>query len=438
MASNLLYPANNEARVFDNNSSTTYYQLQQFARKHPQDLLQYLRVAWEREGCRDLKSPSLISELKATQVLCDGGKTGALSETFLPERELVFIHQKYMVHPEKFPFIEFPGPLTRNEIQGQWAFLELHLSVGTQDGLDFYLEMLTSIRRHSGRLMLEFPRRIWELYLRINAVCATSGDEGEARDKIRDSFQKHGLVLVSDGFWKTPSECLQKCPSSMLSKIGVLLFPSSWEASDAECAEVTQFFENTLRIQHTCSPDDCLHEVDMIRHHPAFASINRMTRYCEFMNETVPYLYVLNVRRLRLDLIRKACIAVEQDNTIQWCKPPDCVWAPGVDIPRYVDLSETYPNLESFFSGFLGVKKSGFGLAYNTRFTPYEAWALEPLMVWAGLEDRYLSWNVEETTYLEDAAPEPLNGMLTTTKARGLVRIASHFWTPRVGTSAQR
>lgn len=62
-------------------------------------------------------------------------------------------------------------------------------------------------------------------------------------------------------------------------------------------------------------------------------------------------------------------------------------------------------------------------------FTPHEVWLLEPLLVWADLESRYLSWNVADTTYLEDPAPELLTGSFTAAKARGLIRyLPSPSW----------
>jgi hypothetical protein len=172
-------------RIFDGNSTTTSRVVQQYARKYPAGFLDFLQVAWERDGAEALKNPSLISELKATQVLCEGGEKRPLSETYLPSRELVFIHRRYMVEDESFPFIKFPGPLTPDEVHGRWAFLQLHLGVGAKDSLDFYLEILISICRQSGRSVLEFPRRILDLYRRIDDVCAASDNEAETRDKVR-------------------------------------------------------------------------------------------------------------------------------------------------------------------------------------------------------------------------------------------------------------
>ncbi|KAK7428818.1 hypothetical protein QQZ08_004588 [Neonectria magnoliae] len=71
-------------------------------------------------------------------------------------------------------------------------------------------------------------------------------------------------------------------------------------------------------------------------------------------------------------------------------------------------------------------------------FTPHEIWRLEPLLVWADLESRYLSWNVADTTHVIDPAPELLSRGFTAAKARGLIRIASHFRSPRVKNQGLR
>jgi hypothetical protein len=106
----------------------------------------------------------------------------------------------------------------------------------------------------------------------------------------RDAFQKHGLVLSPSCSWHCPSQCVQNCPPDMLSKIGVLPVPSAWNATRADCAQVTQFFEKTLGIKRTCALDEFLQEIDFIRSHPAFASLSRMRHLYQLINETVPNL----------------------------------------------------------------------------------------------------------------------------------------------------
>lgn len=90
------------------------------------------------------------------------------------------------------------------------------------------------------------------------------------------------------------------------------------------------------------------------------------------------------------------------------------------------------------------------------NFSPYEVWLLQPLILWGGLEERYLSWNTEVKTYVDSATLEILLSAFTSATACGLVRlvlqpvncildmltqpdsIASHFLSPRAKTPEQR
>jgi hypothetical protein len=47
---------------------------------------------------------------------------------------------------------------------------------------------------------------------------------------------------------------------------------------------------------------------------------------------------------------------------------------------------------------------------------------LIPFLEWATLECHYLSWNVKESGFLQGSYPTPLDGRITTEKARGLLR----------------
>ncbi|KAF5017581.1 hypothetical protein F66182_10471 [Fusarium sp. NRRL 66182] len=65
-------------------------------------------------------------------------------------------------------------------------------------------------------------------------------------------------------------------------------------------------------------------------------------------------------------------------------------------------------------------------------------WLLEPFFVWAGLEDRYLSRNVEEVARFSDGAveAEEATPFIHHTRTAALLRIATHFRSPRVATEA--
>lgn len=156
--------------------------IRSFANEHPESFLEYLRIAWERDGAQATKRLGALASLKSTPVICEDGERRPLSTTYLPERELLFLRGKYMLPDEVFPFLKLQKPWTRDS----WAFLESHLGVGAQESLDFYLDILKAIQdATSGEEHLEFPRRVLELYLRIAALCGLDGEEGGATQQTR-------------------------------------------------------------------------------------------------------------------------------------------------------------------------------------------------------------------------------------------------------------
>ncbi|KAH7142717.1 hypothetical protein B0J13DRAFT_555969 [Dactylonectria estremocensis] len=490
--------------------------IRSFANEHPESFLDYLRVAWERDGAQAAKMPDVLTSLKSILVMCEDGKRRPLSTTYLPGREMLFLRGKYMLPDEIFPFLKLQKPWTRDS----WAFLESYLGVGAQESLDFYLDILKAIKdASSGEEDVEFPHRVLELYLRIAALCGLDGEEGGATQQTREAFEDQALLLWDNRSWARASDCFLGSSHKPGVKCHILPLNPAWKASDTERAEVTQFFQHTLRIANTYSRAHILEHLDKIREwaKPGSYWVTSMARRYGLVRESVKLLSDDDARQLKSSFINEAYIAVQQDNSLQWYKQSDCVWSWGLIIADSgrIDLSEQYKELETFFTGFLGIER--YGAAYNELvestlldvsmetikqllfslsasilehghllnpgrflsskvlpvrqtngqvrlnspdtdfyivdrkfcqcfservpildFTPHEVWLLEPLLVWADLESRYLSWNVADTTYLKDPAPELLTGRFTGAKARGLIRIASHFRSPRAKNQGQR
>ncbi|KAF4969937.1 hypothetical protein FSARC_2923 [Fusarium sarcochroum] len=71
--------------------------------------------------------------------------------------------------------------------------------------------------------------------------------------------------------------------------------------------------------------------------------------------------------------------------------------------------------------------------------TPTTAWLMGPFFAWAGLEDRYLSKNVEMTgKWYGKAMNKEATPCIHPSRAVGLLRIAAHFRSPRTATIADR
>ncbi|KAK7430994.1 hypothetical protein QQZ08_002524 [Neonectria magnoliae] len=486
------------------------------AKDDPNAFLSYLRTEMDRGGTEAEELLSQAAELKKIKGLCEKGARRPLSQSYLPTARLRFLYRRYMLEDEWFPFIELEKPLTSSEGVGPWAFLQTHFGVMTTDGLDFYLHLLFYIRLHnwSESMEIEYPRRVLELYLRIHAECRSSSDFPTARQRVRTMFETHKLVLTV-GSWTKPSQCLQNSSIHLPLKVVVLPPPKSWDATDAECAELTHFYHDTLGIPSTYSWTDLLDHLEGDQAKGAFQS--NLPAFYSALDEMVPRLSDQDVKDLRKAFDNKSYIGLVNGTAVTWYKLVDCVWAPGLNFPGKLDLSEHYPKLESFFAGFLKIPKYDCGVVYKELinldadqisvstlkdmlwslnaalpeyghlmdagkllerpvlpikdtngqvnlcsveteyfipdreflqqqfsdkvrmldFTPHEIWLLEPLILWASIEHLYLSWNVGVATYRSRAPVEPIAN-ISAARALGLLRIASHFRSPRVQTADER
>ncbi|KAH7153448.1 hypothetical protein EDB81DRAFT_647502 [Dactylonectria macrodidyma] len=500
--------AEEERSVDDSTSLTT--RLLQYANEKPAEFLNFLRSSWESDAATLSGNAVAVAMLKDIKVLCESGDRLPLTRTYLPVPKLVSLCEGYMLENERFPFLKLRKPPTTDDDLGSWAFLESHLCVGTRNDLGFYLDILRSIRQKNNRDQVKLPRRILQLYLRIHAACEASNDALKAQQKVREAFDKSDLIL-RHGWWHSLSTCFLELPGRPRGWTFVFPPEESWNATDAECAELRQFYQQTLKIPNGVSLQDILDRLDVARAdhspHPNF----RLEKLYSAIDEMLPSLSEKSVEDLRTSFEEKPYIRVLSNGSTAWHKLSTCIWAPGLDIPGKVDLSNDYSRLESFFTGSLKVS-SGFRMVYEhlinldpkatsvkavkemiwslngslsehghlldpkpflsssvfpvrnnndevnltsaetefsipdreflqeqfsgmvemLDFTAHEVWLLEPLMVWAGLESRYLSWNVVEASYLDGAAPKATRGGFSAARSRGLVRVACHFRSPRV------
>ncbi|KAF7552910.1 hypothetical protein G7Z17_g3973 [Cylindrodendrum hubeiense] len=498
----------------DSTALTTRYI--KYADENPSDFLNYLRTVWESDAASVIEDPSAMATLKETKVLCETGDRWPLSRTYLRVPKLVSLCEGYMLENERFPFLKLQKPPTLDDDLGSWAFLKSDFGVGTRNDLNFYLDILRFIRQKNRRDQVKLPRRILQLYLRIHATCEASSDSLKAQQKVREVFGKTDLIL-RHGWWHSLNTCFLELPGRPRGWTFVFPPEESWNANDAECAELRQFYQQTLKIPNAISLKDILDRLDTARDdvspHPNLS----LEKLYGAIDEMMPRLPESDAIDLRSSFENKPYIRVLSNGSVGWHKLAACVWAPGLNIPGKVDLSVDYGRLESFFTESLKVS-SGFRMVYdhlvnldpevspvesvktmiwslneslsehghlldpapfrsssvfpvkNTNgqvklssaeaefsipdkefiqeqfsgmvemldFTAHEVWLLEPLMVWAGLESRYISWNVAEASYLDGASAQPITGGFSPARSRGLVRIATHFRSPRVKTVQER
>ncbi|KAH6886915.1 hypothetical protein B0T10DRAFT_490488 [Thelonectria olida] len=484
----------------------------EMSKQHPEEFLNYLQQAWRRDRVYAKENPDSILDVKALRVLCQDGKFRPLGNSYIPLPKLVYLRSRYMLEGEIFPFLRLDPPLKPDGGLGSWrclrAFAKYH------DDLDFFLEMLIRVRRQN---TVEFPRRILELYLRIQAECEDSKDPGASQQKTRDVFEKEQLVYI-DPIWRPPSECLMDdlCEmSSTLSKSALFPVPRNWDASKSELASLREFYSQTLRVRNASFQTilDVLEKRDFDA--PLDPSNLWLTDDLYRALDKLRFeLSPQDCAELKSAFAEKAIIAVAPGDSVVWLNSSGCIWAPKLDSLEVNDLSKHYSELKEFFTNFLDVKQNDAGLlfdslisvaslspgssrddtargllvalsekipeygyAFNKKrflrspvfpvatpegdvllcastmefsiadrkylkdafsgklnlldFDPKTVWMLNNLLVWAGLEKRYLSRIVEETGPVEeDFKSIELAGEISS-KAGQLLRIAVHFRSPR-------
>ncbi|KAH7254265.1 uncharacterized protein BKA55DRAFT_510407 [Fusarium redolens] len=486
------------------------------SKQHPEEFLNYLQQAWKRDKIYAKENPDSMFDIKAIRVLCQDGKFRPLGNSYIPLPKLHYLRNRYMLEGEPFPFLRLDPPIRAEGGFGQWrclrAFAKYH------DDLDFFLEMLVRIRRTKASTV-EFPRRILELYLRIQAECEDSKDPEASQQKVRNTFEKEQLVYVHP-IWRPLSECLLEdtCEiSSTLSKSPVFPVPSDWDASKSELVSLREFYTQTLRLQNASYRTilDVLEKRDFDAElDPADLWLtDELYRALDKMRLD---LSPDDAADLKLAFAEKAIIATAPGEAVTWLNAADCTWSPKLESPEINDLSKHYPELHDFFVNFLDVKQNDSGLIFDTLmnvsslspdcsrdntargllvavsqripefghifdkerfvrsnifpvstadgvllcastmefsvadrqnlkeaftgklnlldFDPKTVWMLDNLLVWAGLDQRYLSRHVEDQGPADEnfksiELPDELSS-----KADQLLRIAVHFKSPRTST----
>lgn len=145
--------------------------------KNPTKFLGLLRHICTREG--DYMSPAKIGWAKSKTIeflearhLCGANYHILLRDTWLPYERLKIKVEKYMEHPEKFPFLRFEGHETDSSLWMNWGFLNSTFDVGTDDNLKFLLEILKCIiKSTNGPISVKQMQMIFDLYITIEAQC---------------------------------------------------------------------------------------------------------------------------------------------------------------------------------------------------------------------------------------------------------------------------
>ncbi|RYP14158.1 hypothetical protein DL765_006566 [Monosporascus sp. GIB2] len=195
-------------------------------------------------------------------------------------------------------------------------------------------------------------------------------------------------------------------------------------------------------------PSQCLWS----RPTPIRGKVNLSTEYNASFEKF--FVGILGVRRLEASIVYSELLAlsaeeatVTQVKTLMWilnsqlemepldCSPQNLLQRPILPV-RGVDGQVS---LQPKDAEFAIIDRKRLGMIFHDNipfldFTIDEICQLKPLLMWASLEDRYLSRLVRETSALESRGTFSISesSQDIRRKARGLLRIAVHFKSPRV------
>ncbi|KAF5609932.1 uncharacterized protein FSUBG_3713 [Fusarium subglutinans] len=339
----------------DEGTSVLSSQCVKFAKDRPDDFTNYLLCAWKRDGAVIREHKELLKALQNVEVTRKDGETSLLREFYLPLPKLVFLQARYMLPHETFKFLDLDPKLSSSTDLGPWIFLRDDIKVEATDDEWFYLSLLHYVQTQNSDGKVEFPRRVFELYLRLQAVCEAGGER--IKVEVRNWLREQPLILTPSG-WKTASQCYVKAPrnpSRVISDSTLLPPPKEWEVSSFERPALEKFYRETLEVLDG--------EVESILlefgKEPDFKRAKQLYHALQTME---PGLTNDDIKRIRSFFKDKPRLLLSEKSTERFLST-ECVWAPKFTSPR--NASETCPELESFFTELLGVSKTDINVVYQ-------------------------------------------------------------------------
>ncbi|KAG5765998.1 hypothetical protein H9Q72_005936 [Fusarium xylarioides] len=348
-----------EARLIETNDdglAVISAQCISFAKDRPDDFMNYLRHAWKQDGSTFRKDEDLLKALQKVEVARPGGETASLVSLYLPIPKLVYLRNRYLLPHESFRLLLAEYEITPGAELESWTALGDDIGLVHDDDGMFYIDLLAALKSGNESGAVEFPRRVLELYLRIQAACDMKG-ENALKQMTREWFQEDPVLLTEKG-WHRSSECYVQAPEHLSNVItGPVLLPppKSWDVSSFELAALEKFYRETLQVDDGLL-DAVLKELDK---KPDFHHSEQLYGVLNKIWEKIP---MDDLPRLREYFKENQCIILSEDDTERYSLG-DCVWAPKLNCPK--NAAKSFPELQTLFVGVLGMQKTDIGLVYD-------------------------------------------------------------------------
>ncbi|OTA86918.1 hypothetical protein M434DRAFT_399722 [Hypoxylon sp. CO27-5] len=379
----------------------------QFSNPDPSDLVDpsrvlhlYLRIQME---CSDTSDEN-VRKVRRSKI-----------RTFFEENDGIFVPSweqvdSSWVEPDD---CTLDGPISMRTL---YPVLPLYRAAFVKSNLDF--PNLTTFLRDT----LEIPKCSWnhivdELKSLKTSDCEKSEVQGlykylekmklsgDAFSRIKDVFETEALIFADVGpqKWHKLSQCLWSAPASIRGKVNL---------STVYGDEMQDFFLNKLGVR----------------------KLDANVVYQELLELNLKEATVDHVKDLLWTMNSQLELDTPKGSAETLLKRPII---PIRDVGGRVSL-------QSSSTEFAIVDRKTLDEIFGRRvkaldFTTNEICQLRAFIKWAGLEDRYLSRLVKETSVLDSGVKVPISDPRQdiSKKAYGLLRIASNFNSPRVEGDGQ-
>ncbi|KAF4973514.1 hypothetical protein FSARC_211 [Fusarium sarcochroum] len=315
-------------------SEACYY----VAEHRPEKFIALLYDRWQEES-KNLKGNSpLLEKLKDIEVLCQGHCMVPLQNTYLPLPHLTSQASRFLTKA-RFPFLQLeasPEAKLDNEI---WSSLARELGIGNEDDLEFFLDILSTIRNTNSKHR-SYLKRVLALYNKIYGLYLQTF-------VLKERFIKAVRTESQVFSWVFAVKCLWEAPSCMRSVYPLKArIQSVFAQSPAELSALDSFFTNVLAIPN-CGYTNIIQELE-------FLSGSGQTED----------LSVTDKRNIKLYFSRKSLIYSDKVNG-SWHKTSQCLWSSETEMHGWAILESHYTDLRRFFVELLGVKTLSLELVYN-------------------------------------------------------------------------
>ncbi|KAM0556994.1 hypothetical protein ACHAPJ_005673 [Fusarium lateritium] len=344
-------------------SEACYY----VAENRPEMFIALLYDRWQEELKHFKGNPPLLEKLKDIEVLCQGGYMVSLHNTYLPLPYLTSQASIFLIEA-KFPFLQLEGPLESKLNDRTWCSLARELEIGTKDNLEFFLDILSTIRdtniKHDSYLerVLSLYNKLYGMYLQTFVFKA------RFIETIRERFNDEALICVPDTetrdfSWACATECLWEAPSCMESAYPLKArMQSAFTEGPTEFSALESFFSNLVAIAN-CDYTDIIQELELL----SSSGQTEVDVVCELykqLDSVIKDLSVLDQRIIKLEFSNKSLIYSDKANG-SWHNASQCLWSNETEMHGWAILESHYTDLRGFFVEFLGVKTLSLELVYN-------------------------------------------------------------------------